>query len=101
MYGDSEGWGSTILKLLVCFLLIIILTFGSRACSRSDRNMVFIKDGYCYDRDTHIIYIESYTGRYGDDTAYTPYYDANGDLCKYNISTGEWVPINKTQGESE
>ena len=98
MYYEDEGWGSTILKLLGCLLLIIMLTYGSRACSRSDRNMVSIKRGYCYDRDTHIIYIESYTGRYGDDTAYTPYYDADGNLSKYNVYTGEWMPI---EGKSE
>ena len=93
MYNHNDDGGSTIFKLFGCFLLIVSLTFGSRACSRSDKNMVLIKDGYCYDRDTHIIYIESYTGQYGTDTTHTPYYDTNGSLCKYNIQTGEWVPI--------
>ena len=96
MYYDDESWGSLILKAIGVIFLVVIITSSSRSCSRDDRNMVLIKEGYCYDRDTRIIYIESYTGRYRDDTAYTPYYDANGSLCKYDVYTGEWLPIERT-----
>ena len=44
---------------------------------------------------TGIIYIESYSGRYGTETTYTAYYDENGDMCKYDQSSGKWVPISK------
>ena len=82
-----------VLKIIALFALCIFMVSCSRTCSRSTRNMAPIEHGYCYDLDTQIIYIESYTGRYGDETAYTPYYDANGNLCKYDIYTGEWLPI--------
>lgn len=92
---NDEGWALTISKVLGLFMIMVMLIFGSRACSRAERNMVSIRNGYCYDRDTQIIYIESYAGRYGTDTTYSPYYDSNGDLCKYNVYTGEWIPVDE------
>lgn len=93
MYGKDESLGLLILKLVGCVIAVLIISAASRSCSRSDRNMVVIKDGYCYDSNTHIIYIESYTGRYDTNTTYTPYYDDNGKMCKYDTATGEWVPV--------
>lgn len=100
-YSNSDdSLGSIILKLIGCIILIIIISASSRACSRSDSNMVFIKDGYCYDADTKIIYKESIVGRYDDDTTYTIYYNENGNVCKYNEDTGKWIEVlnkNNTQ----
>lgn len=92
MYKD-ESIGIDIAKIIRCVILILLITSSSRSCSRSERNMVSIKEGYCYDYDTQIIYIESYTGRYGLETTYTPYYNFDGDLCRYDLETGNWIPI--------
>ena len=92
MYKD-DSLGKCILQIIGLVILICLIASFSRSCSRSDRNMVYIKEGYCYDYDTQIIYIESYTGRYGNGTSYTPYYNSDGDLCKYDLETGEWIPI--------
>lgn len=92
MYKD-ESIGIDIAKIIGCVILILLITSSSRSCSRSERNMVSIKEGYCYDYDTQIIYIESYTGRYGLETTYTPYYNFDGDLCRYDLETGNWIPI--------
>lgn len=96
MYYESNG-DNGILKGIGTIILLLILMFFIHSCSvsdsRNDRNMVYIEEGYCYDQDTNIIYIESYSGRYGMDTTYSPYYNSNGDLCKYNVVTGEWIPI--------
>ena len=34
---------------------------------------------------------ESYSGKYGNNTSYSPYYDSEGNLCKY--INEEFVPI--------
>lgn len=60
---------------------------------RKNHNMILIKDGYCYDKNTHIIYIESCTE---DRTMYCPYYNTDGVVCKYKVDTKEWVPANIT-----
>ena len=55
--------------------------------------MISITDGYCYKKDTQIIYEEYFTGKMFADAVYTPYYDANGYLCKYDLESGEWIPV--------
>ena len=92
---NDNGIGKLILEFIVLIIVICIFTSCSKSCSRSERNMVYISNGYCYDQNTQIIYIESYTGRYETNTSYTPYYDGNGQLCKYNVETGEWIPVEK------
>ena len=60
--------------ILVC--IVIILTVGTSMTkdkSRTDHNMIVIRDGYCYEADTHIVYLESESGRYGDTYVYTAY----------------------------
>lgn len=94
-YKENDGIGKLILEFIVLIIVICIFTSCCQSCSRNERNMVYISEGYCYDQDTQIIYIESYTGRYGTDTSYSPYYNENGVLCKYDIETGEWIPIEK------
>ena len=89
----NDSLGMCIAKIIGCVILICLIASFSRSCSRSDRNMVSIKEGYCCDYDTQIIYIESYTGRYGLETIYTPYYNSDGDLCKYDLESGNWIPI--------
>ena len=82
------------INIIILVILIICLAVFSQWCiedSRSDRNMVYIEEGYCYDKNTKIIYIESYSGRHGTNTTYSPYYDSEGNLCKY--INEEFVPI--------
>lgn len=91
---DSNGdIAISIIALIVCFILYFSISSCSVNDSRSKRNMTPIKDGYVYDTNTKIIYIESFTGRYHDETVYTNYYDENGDMCRY--LNGKWVPIRK------
>lgn len=92
---DNSGIGWHIALLIGAIILLFIIQSCSVSSSRSIRNMEPIKKGYCYDMGTGIIYIESYSGRYGTETTYTAYYDENGDMCKYDQSSGEWVPISK------
>lgn len=91
----NDSIGTSVLKMIGCIIAITFIVSSGQSCSRSERNMVYIKEGYCYDSDTQIIYTESYFGKYGIRTAYTPYYNSNGKLCKYNIKTNEWIPIDK------
>lgn len=95
MYRNNDSAGKYIAEIIGCVILICLIAIFSQSCSRSDRNMIYIKEGYCYDFDTQIIYIESYTGRYGLETTYTPYYNSNGDLCKYDLETQKWIPIER------
>lgn len=90
---ENDGIGKLILEFIALIIVICIFTSCCQSCSRNERNMVYISEGYCYDQNTQIIYIESYTGRYGTDTSYNPYYNENGALCKYDIQTGKWIPI--------
>ena len=62
--------------------------------------MISISDGYCYKEETKIIYEEYFTGRMSTDAVYMPYYDTNGNLCKYNPQTGEWIPIENQTSEN-
>ena len=40
-----------------------------------------------------IVILKSYTGKYGTNTVYTVYYDENGNICKYDVETGNWIPV--------
>ena len=92
-YHDNNSVAYNILWIIIAFILF----FGVRSCniteSRSTRNMTSIKEGYVYDTNTKIIYIESFTGRYSTEATYTAYYDENGNMCRY--LDGKWVPIRK------
>ncbi len=84
--------------------LIIVICIGMSCCNnahveseREDANMVYIKEGYCYDANTKIIYRETIIdrGKYGYDTpTYYPYINENGNYCKYE--NGKWVEFKKT-----
>lgn len=90
---NDDGIGKLILEFIALIIVICIFTSCSRSCSRSGRNMVYISEGYCYDQNTQIIYIESYTGRHGDLTSYATYYNENGNLCRYDLGTGDWIEL--------
>ena len=48
------------INIIILVILIICLAVFSQWCiedSRSDWNMVYIEEGYCYDKNTKIIYI--------------------------------------------
>ena len=92
---NSDSTGMCILKIIGGLILCYMLVSCSQSCSRSEANMVMIESPYCYEADTKIIYLETEAGRYGIKTTYTPYYDENGNLCRYNVSTGEWIPLEK------
>ena len=93
MYKNNDSLGVCIAKIIGLIILMCLIVSFSQSCSRSDRNMIYIKEGYFYDSDTQIIYTESYTGRYGLETTYTPYFNSDGDLCKYDLETEKWIPI--------
>lgn len=90
---NDDSTGSLILKIVGCVILILIISAGSRSCSRSNSDMIYIQNGYCYDENTKIVYKESVVGRYDDDTTYTVYYNENGNVCKYNETNGEWTEV--------
>lgn len=87
-YNDTS-WGS----IFGSFIALLILCCIFKSCSRSEANMVLIEGRYVYDADTKIIYIETETGKYGTRTNYTEFYTENGNLCRYNIETGEFEEI--------
>ena len=89
------GW------IIGLFIFWLIIASCSQLYERERRDMVYISDGYCYKEDTQIIYEEYFTGRFGTDAIYTPYYDTNGYLCKYNLQTGEWIPITNSTIEQK
>lgn len=89
-YGSSNtSWGG----IAAGIVLLAILTFGMKSCSRSEAHMIYLSDGYAYHEESHIIYIESETGRYGTRTSYAVYYDENGKKNKYDPETDEWIPM--------
>ena len=101
-YSDHSdmGLGGALLCILLAIVLFMISSCNNDAhvsSEREDANMVYIKEGYCYDADTKIIYRETITGRskYSYDTPiYTPYINENGNYCKYEY--GKWVEFVKT-----
>lgn len=102
---DNDNTVDTVKSIAKTALLIIIVTFimylimsASQENSRSTRNMRYISEGYCYDKTTQIIYIESYSSN-GFGTVYTPYYDSNGNLYKYVTGNDEWIPVERKINE--
>jgi hypothetical protein len=98
-YCDYE-YDNSVSGTTVIIIFIVIVLFFFSACSdgfnvsneRRDAGMVYIKEGYCYDGNTKIIYRESIVdgGRYGYDTpTYSPYINENGNYCKYK--NGQWI----------
>mgnify|MGYP006981794845 CR=1 FL=1 len=93
MYSNNDGIWSDVIKIIILLVLTLFLISISQSCSRQENNMVNICEGYSYDADTYIIYREMESGRYGTRLVYTPYYDKNGNLCRYDTKTFQWVPI--------
>lgn len=82
------------IKMILLFILVVYVLTVSQSCDRDKHNMKVIKDGYCYEEDTFIIYIEEDSGR-NYNFIYVPYYNSDGNLCKYDVETGEWIGIEK------
>lgn len=82
--------GIVIDALIVIVLITVLISLKSCATdtSRKEHNMILIEKGYCYDNDTRVIYIESLSSSYGH-TTYAPYYNTEGELCRYNVETGD------------
>ena len=98
----DEGLFSIVLKIAGCLFAMFLIASMGRACSRNNHNMVGIENGYAYDINTKIIYIESYSGRWGTETTYSPYYSPDGNLYKYDLTSGKWIPINEeVKGDAE
>lgn len=100
-YYDSDNssdfpFGLCIALIIICMILGAILDDAHVSSEREKSNMIWIKEGYCYDADTKIIYREAIVdgGRYGNDTpTYSPYINENGNYCKYK--NGKWVEFIK------
>lgn len=92
-YNGLPLWVAIVL-LIVCILILEIGNDVSIENSRDTQNMVAIEEGFAYDRDTHIIYRETISGRskYSSDKAfYSPYISADGNYYKYIGK--EWVEM--------
>lgn len=87
--GRSSSWK----EMIVTLILALACIYGCKACSRDEAHMIYMYDNYVYHEESHIIYIESETGRYGNHTSYTPYYDSNGNMARYNPYTDEWEVV--------
>lgn len=99
-YSNDDSWMSLFGYIALVLVMALILSCCNSAhieSEREDANMVYIKEGYCYDTDTKIIYRETVvdSGRYGYDTpVYSPYINENGNYCKYE--NGKWIEFVKT-----
>ena len=83
----------SIIGLIAIIVLICMTSSYQLSANRNERNMTVIEDGYCYDNNTHIIYIESITGRYQDMPVYTIYVNKNGNYCMYEPETNKWIEL--------
>lgn len=72
-------------------LLMGVASSCSQALDRDRHNMRWIYDNYVYDIDTGIVYIESCSGMCR--SVYSVYVNENGNYCKYNPKTKEWVEL--------
>lgn len=90
-------------KSIVYFILAIIIVLSIKSCNtNSDRekyDMIPIEEGYCYNENTNIIYIEYTDERYGR-TSYSVYLSENGNPYKYNTNTGKWEEMIKENTET-
>lgn len=98
----NNWFGSYLIQVIIAIILVILISSALKSCSRSMNDMVYIGDGYCYSKESHIIHKEVTTrrrvGRRNVSyTSYTPYYNEYGCLVKYNPDTGAWIPINTDQ----
>lgn len=80
-----------IFEIAIVMGLAIFLSSASKSCNRSEAHMVYIENGYCYQEDSKIIYIEQ-DQNHGH-TSYVPYYDKNGKMNYYDVTTNEWIPV--------
>ena len=100
-YYSSNDFGcGTILGYIAIFIVLMFIMSCSNGVhisnERDESNMIYIQEGYCYDKNTKIIYRETIIDnyRYGLDTpTYSPYINENGNYCKYK--NGKWVEFIK------
>ena len=96
MYRSNDmSWGGLIALFIVLCIVMTCCNSMNISDKRSDANMVYLEEGFCYDADTQIIYRETIVdgGRYFDSVVFTPYINENGNYCKYEH--GEWVELIK------
>lgn len=90
----------SVAKIIGLFALVILISLCSVMWHREQSGMIKINGQYCYEEDSKIIYIESVSySRYGDKTSYTPYYDENGKLNRYDVETRKWIPVDGEEVE--
>ena len=99
-YDSEYNFGMILLSIL-----LIIVCFAISSCSndahivaeREKANMIYIREGYCYDADTKIIHRETIIDGYkmsNDTPTWYPYINENGNYCKYE--SGKWVEFSKS-----
>lgn len=81
-----------ILDIVIVILVIIFVAWAHTSCARVGNDMVHIEDNYSYDKETHIIYEESWNG-VTKTLQFNPYYDNNGKMYKYDEVTNEWIKL--------
>ena len=74
--------------ILICAFVVWV----SKGCARMNNDMVHIDDNYSYDKETHIIYQESWNW-FTRTLQFRPYYDDNGNLYKFDEATNTWTII--------
>lgn len=95
MYKQDTSY-ELLLSIIGLIAIIVLISMASSchlSANRSEHNMTVIEDGYCYDNNTHIIYIESITGRLQDMPVYTIYVNENGNYCLYEPETNKWIEL--------
>lgn len=95
---NNRGYrkGINIKEIIIFAIVIIILAVIMKVGNRYGSDMVYISNGYCYHKYSHIIYIESGTS---PNMTYTPYYDENGNMVRYNPTTEQWISIDNSTEE--
>lgn len=77
----------------IIFIIFIIFIFVLQDSMQSSNNMKDTnRPGYVYNIDSKIIYCKIKSAY---STSYTVYYNENGNLCKYDLNTGEFKEIIK------
>ena len=98
-YGRSyeSGSKSSFIMLIAILVFVLIWLQICKSFDRSANNMVLIYDNYVYNEETFIIYNEYDVGHNNISHSYTPYIDKNGHMCRYEVSTGNWIAFIETE----
>lgn len=84
--------GNAVFNSVIVLLMIAFIAWVHRSCARVGNDMVYIEDNYSYDKETHIIYEESWNW-FTQTLEFDPYYDDNGKMYKYDEVANEWIKL--------